>query len=74
MVTTISLPIWEAPIWGLRGWLWLKDQFGLDCTEKDRGGYGHPGTGPGSKKKKKNTAFGQTHREGTSVLLDAVAS
>ena len=26
------------------------------------------------KKKKKNTAFGQTHREGTSVLLDAVAS
>ena len=32
------------------------------------------GNRPRKQKKKKNTAFGQTHREGTSVLLDAVAS
>ena len=74
MVTTTSPPIWEVPIWGLRGWLWLKNQFGLDCTEKDSSGYRHLGTSPGRKKKKKHTAFGQTHREGTSVLLNAAAS
>ena len=32
------------------------------------------GNQPRKKKKKKHTAFGQTHREGTSVLLNAAAS